>query len=580
MKIFKHVLVLMICLFLVACEHTHEFGDWVVVKEATEEEEGIKLHICYCGEQETDTIEKLAHTHKFGEWVLVKEATIYEEGIIERKCSCGKKETEAIEKIVHTHEFGEWIVVKVATEEEAGLKERTCSCGEKENEVLPKLEHTHKFGDWVVVKEATEEEAGLKERTCSCGEKESEEIAKLEHTHKFGEWVVVKEATEEEEGIKLHICYCGVLETDTIEKLAHTHKFGGWVLVKEATIYEEGIIERECSCGEKETEVLPKLEHTHKFGEWVVVKEATLEEAGLKERECACGEKESEEIAKLVMAYDKILFGAAFEGEEVEVDGVKYFVGETAFTNMNEALAKAAEGATIYVLAGTYEITEMINVEKPVTFVGPNADKGVNEEREEEAMFTSDNYNTGSFMVTGADITFNGIGFKGVGEQGYPIQSGAVLENFTIKSCYAENVNTVFCPYDSTEFKGTFVITETVNYNNLQFLAWIAGDASALTKFEFTNNKVYGEVAGHFAGKGMISFRATDSNAEVVIEGNEFDLEDYVLASNPIYVASGNLVVKNNKFTGVAEDALFFEGTVEATLENNEFAPLPEKPIT
>ena len=268
----------------------------------------------------------------------------------------------------------------------------------------------------------------------------------------------------------------------------------------------------------------------------------------------------------------KLLVAPTLEGTEVEVNGLKYYVGETAFTSMVEAVAKAPAGAEIYVAAGTYEIAEMIVVEKALTFVGPNADKLANDARLEEAMFTSDNYDTGSFLVSGANVTFNGIGFLGIGEQGYPIQFGAELENFTIKSCYFENINTVMCPYASTNFKGTLTIANTVNKNNLQFLAWVAGSAAELTKFEFTGNKVYGEVATHFAGKGMVSFRATDSNAEILIENNEFDLAAYVLASNPIYIASGKLIVKNNKFTGVTAETLFFEGTVaEKTLEGNQF---------
>ena len=85
------------------------------------------------------------HEHAFGEWVVVKEATELEEGSKERVCECGEKETQAIEKLAHTHAYGEWVVVKEATEEEEGSKERTCSCGEKETEAIAKLEHVHNF---------------------------------------------------------------------------------------------------------------------------------------------------------------------------------------------------------------------------------------------------------------------------------------------------------------------------------------------------------------------------------------------------------------------------------------------------
>ena len=235
-KILSFLLILSFVFILVGCEHTHAYGEWVVVKEATELEEGLKERVCSCGEKETETIEKLEHAHEFGEWVVVKEATETEEGTKERTCSCGEKETETIEKLEHTHVFGEWVVVKEATDLEEGLKERECACGEKESEEIAKLDHVHAFGEWVVVKEATDLEEGLKERTCSCGEKETEIIEKLPHTHSFGEWVVVKEATEEEVGLKERECVCGEKESEEIAKLEHVHNF----------------VNGECSCGEKE----------------------------------------------------------------------------------------------------------------------------------------------------------------------------------------------------------------------------------------------------------------------------------------------------------------------------------------
>ena len=318
-KILSFLLILSFVLILVGCEHTHAYGEWVVVKEATELEEGLKERVCSCGEKETETIEKLEHTHVFDEWVVVKEATETEEGTKERTCSCGEKETETIEKLEHTHVFGEWVVVKEATETEEGSKERECACGEKETETIAKLEHVHEFGEWVVVKEATDLEEGSKERECACGEKETETIAKLEHVHAFGEWVVVKEATEKEAGLKERECACGEKESEEIAKLDHVHAFGEWVVVKEATDFEEGLKERTCSCGEKETELIEKLSHTHNFGEWVVVKEATEEEVGLKERECVCGEKESEEIAKLEHVHN-FVNGECSCGEKEQVD--------------------------------------------------------------------------------------------------------------------------------------------------------------------------------------------------------------------------------------------------------------------
>ena len=161
-KVTSLILVFILMFSMIGCgdEHEHNFVNGS----------------CACGEK---------HNCSYGEWVVVKDATETEEGSKERVCSCGAKETEVIEKLAHTHVFGEWVVVKVATEAEEGSKERVCSCGEKETEVIEKLAHTHVFGEWVVIKEATESEEGLKERTCSCGEKETESIEKLEHVHNY-----------------------------------------------------------------------------------------------------------------------------------------------------------------------------------------------------------------------------------------------------------------------------------------------------------------------------------------------------------------------------------------------------------
>ena len=77
-----------------------------------------------------EKIEKLAHTHEYGEWVVVKEATEAEEGLREKTCSCGDKQTEKIEKLEHVHKYGEWIILEEATEIKEGLKEDKCEiCG-------------------------------------------------------------------------------------------------------------------------------------------------------------------------------------------------------------------------------------------------------------------------------------------------------------------------------------------------------------------------------------------------------------------------------------------------------------------
>ena len=76
----------------------HTYSDAVVV-EPTCTEAGSKTYTCTaCGEKVTETLKAPGHT--FGEWEVVEEATEDEEGLEQRTCSvCGAKETREIEKV-------------------------------------------------------------------------------------------------------------------------------------------------------------------------------------------------------------------------------------------------------------------------------------------------------------------------------------------------------------------------------------------------------------------------------------------------------------------------------------------------
>ena len=57
-------------------------------------------HCSTCGATLTEQIVVPAAGHNFGDWVVVKEATATEEGLKERYCACGEKEFETIAKII------------------------------------------------------------------------------------------------------------------------------------------------------------------------------------------------------------------------------------------------------------------------------------------------------------------------------------------------------------------------------------------------------------------------------------------------------------------------------------------------
>ena len=102
----KKLVLLTICItvlmLLVSCEignlHTHAYGEWETIKEATCTEDGQRARSCSCGESEKEVISAKGHTE---ETVEGTPATCTESGLTEgKKCSvCGevlvKQETVA-----------------------------------------------------------------------------------------------------------------------------------------------------------------------------------------------------------------------------------------------------------------------------------------------------------------------------------------------------------------------------------------------------------------------------------------------------------------------------------------------------
>lgn len=94
--------------------HIHEFSEWIVEKNATCSDEGLKERVCACGEKETETIPATGKHNYVGK--VTKEATVTEEGIKTYTCSvCGAQYEETIEKVpgnweilYYQDEFGDW----------------------------------------------------------------------------------------------------------------------------------------------------------------------------------------------------------------------------------------------------------------------------------------------------------------------------------------------------------------------------------------------------------------------------------------------------------------------------------------
>ena len=122
--------------------------------------------------------------HKYGEWTVVKEATEQTEGLKERVCSsCNTKETQAISVLGHTHKY-ECIIEIEPTCLGKGLEKYVRSCNDFYTKVINSKGHTFKEEEILI--EPTETQIGLSKKQCeTCGYIELSEISKLNHTHKY-----------------------------------------------------------------------------------------------------------------------------------------------------------------------------------------------------------------------------------------------------------------------------------------------------------------------------------------------------------------------------------------------------------
>ena len=133
----------------------HSWGEWTVVKEATEEEKGLEQRICAndSSHEETRTIPKLSHVHDL-QPVQEKAATCEEAGNkAYYECSkcrklyadeAGTEEIDKEETVIHAlgHTWNAGVVTKKLTLQENGKITYTCAdCGtQMVKEILPTAE--------------------------------------------------------------------------------------------------------------------------------------------------------------------------------------------------------------------------------------------------------------------------------------------------------------------------------------------------------------------------------------------------------------------------------------------------------
>ena len=152
------------------------------------------------------------HTHSWGAWETVREATCTGSGLRRRYCQgCRETQEETIPK--KDHNWGSWTTIRHATCTETGLREHVCqSCGARETQSLKKT--AHKPGSWTVTKEATCQQTGTRQARCTvCGTTIREKTKKTDH--KYGSWEITTPATDNSKGKRTSKCvYCGKKKTE------------------------------------------------------------------------------------------------------------------------------------------------------------------------------------------------------------------------------------------------------------------------------------------------------------------------------------------------------------------------------
>ncbi len=226
----------------------HDWGDWILVNEATDTTRGFKYRTCSrgCGYTENVTftkgsclvgieethfifdgsskpvgenkIVKPADGHKPGETVVVTEASCTKDGLTEVRCTVCNEVLESIVIPVLEHIPGEAVVVTEATCTKEGLSEVRCTVCEKvlESNEIPALGHTE-VEDAAV--EPTCTTTGLTAGShCSvCDEVivAQEELPMLAHV--LDEGVIDPVATPDKPGVRTRTCIlCGTY-TETEE---------------------------------------------------------------------------------------------------------------------------------------------------------------------------------------------------------------------------------------------------------------------------------------------------------------------------------------------------------------------------
>lgn len=230
--------------------------------------------------------EQPEHVHEFGEWVVIKEPTCTEYGVKEQYCACGEKQTDAVEKLAHVEVIAPAVE---ATCTQSGWTEGT-HCEVCLNSVVPQTE-IPPLGHLEDSNESSEptctEQGWIAEifcKRCFVVLVPIEFIPATGHDYTYKQEIVPPYC--DKPGYTVHYCHCGAQHYDSeVEALGHA--LGDWYTYREATCTDMGLMHKECMrCDYIEKQEIPPLGHAYS----AVVIPPSCTEQGYTRHTCRCGD--------------------------------------------------------------------------------------------------------------------------------------------------------------------------------------------------------------------------------------------------------------------------------------------------
>lgn len=258
----------------------HTYGNWVVVREATEDSVGERKRTCsVCGYVQIAEISLVPHDHVYGPWEITIYPTTSSEGTISRRCNSSYPHTETdtlpnLNRIDYTYE-----ILRESTCGEVGIERYTYIKDGQQINVdieMEKLEHSFsqkwsfdsKYHWHAAICEHKDEKKDygvhtIEEGICSICQMEE---APEDHTHEYKEWEIVDAPTIATPGLIKRVCMknSAHIEYDDLpilNKNDYTYN-----LLLESTCDKEGQEEYTFVKVEQRIVVivnLPKLSHTY-----------------------------------------------------------------------------------------------------------------------------------------------------------------------------------------------------------------------------------------------------------------------------------------------------------------------------